>query len=69
MEHGNTAVDVEHPPVVEAAMSDDPPSPKPVCALSTTQERKLVDYLEDQFLDVTRNYKKRQVHSLVKCRA
>ena len=50
-------------------MSDDPPSPKPLCALSTTQERKLVDYLEDQFLDVTRNYKKRQVHSLAKCRA
>ncbi|KAI0081402.1 hypothetical protein K474DRAFT_1688660 [Panus rudis PR-1116 ss-1] len=28
-------------------------------ALSPTQERKLVDFLEDKFLDITRNFKKR----------
>ena len=35
--------------------------PRAIKALSPTQERKLVDYLEDRFLDVTRNYKKRSV--------
>ena len=29
--------------------------------LSAKQERKLVDYLEEQLLDITRNYKKRLV--------
>ena len=32
--------------------------------LSTSQERKLVDYLEDHLLDITRNYKKRCVFHL-----
>ena len=41
--------------------SDSPQPPKVVRALSPAQERKLVDYLEDRFLDVTRNYKKRFV--------
>ncbi|KAH9915238.1 uncharacterized protein BXZ73DRAFT_34734, partial [Epithele typhae] len=31
----------------------------PVRPLSSLQERKLVEYLEEQFLDITRNYKKR----------
>lgn len=30
-------------------------------ALSSTQERKLVDYLDEQFLELTRGYKKRSV--------
>jgi len=30
-----------------------------VTPLSTTQERRLVDYLEEQFLELTRGYKKR----------
>lgn len=34
---------------------------QPVTPLSPSQERKLMDYLEDKFLDVTRNYKKRFV--------
>ena len=34
-------------------------------ALSAKQERKLVDYIEDKFLDVTRNYKKRYFVSTV----
>ncbi|RDX47437.1 hypothetical protein OH76DRAFT_1406029 [Lentinus brumalis] len=34
-------------------------STKAVRALSPAQERKLVDHLEDRFLDITRNYKKR----------
>ena len=33
----------------------------PVMPLSTTQERRLVDYLEDQFLELTRGYKKRLI--------
>ncbi|RPD69101.1 hypothetical protein L226DRAFT_472322 [Lentinus tigrinus ALCF2SS1-7] len=32
---------------------------KTVRALSPAQERKLVDYLEDRFLEITRNFKKR----------
>ena len=36
-----------------------PPQPRAVHALSPGQERKLVDYLEDRFLDITRNFKKR----------
>lgn len=39
-----------------AAEQEPEHKPKP---LSTTQERKLVDYLEESFLDLTRNYKKR----------
>ena len=35
------------------------PPPKVVHALSQTQERNIMDYLESQFLDVTRNFKKR----------
>ena len=35
------------------------PQPRAVHALSPGQERKLVDYLEDRFLDITRNFKKR----------
>ena len=35
------------------------PQPRAVHALSQGQERKLVDYLEDRFLDITRNFKKR----------
>jgi hypothetical protein len=33
----------------------------PVAPLSATQERRLVDYLEDQFLELTRGYKKRLI--------
>ena len=33
--------------------------PRAVRALSQTQERNLMDYLEARFLDVTRNFKKR----------
>lgn len=29
--------------------------------LSATQERRLVDYLEEQFLELTRGYKKRSI--------
>ncbi|TBU40245.1 hypothetical protein BD309DRAFT_967839 [Dichomitus squalens] len=36
-----------------------PTQPKTVNALSPGQERKLVDYLEERFLDITRNFKKR----------
>lgn len=28
-------------------------------ALTSKQERKLIDYIEDKFLDITRNFKKR----------
>ena len=31
-------------------------------ALSTTQERRLLEYLEGQFLELTRGYKKRSIH-------
>jgi len=31
----------------------------PVTPLSATQEHRLVDYLEEQFLELTRGYKKR----------
>ncbi|KAL7282898.1 hypothetical protein ACG7TL_002313 [Trametes sanguinea] len=34
-------------------------TPQAVHPLSPTQERKLVDFLDDRFLDLTRNYKKR----------
>ncbi|KAI0738029.1 hypothetical protein C8Q80DRAFT_292205 [Daedaleopsis nitida] len=34
-------------------------APSPTNPLSQAQERKIVDYLEDHFLDITRNYKKR----------
>ena len=37
--------------------------PQPSRPLSQAQERKLVEYLEDHFLDLTRNFKKRLVHS------
>jgi hypothetical protein len=37
--------------------ADDPQ--KPLQALSPRQERKLVNYLDEKFLDITRNYKKR----------
>jgi hypothetical protein len=30
--------------------------------LSTTQERRLLDYLDEQFLELTRGYKKRSIH-------
>jgi len=33
----------------------------PATPLSTTQERRLVDYLEEQFLELTRGYKKRLI--------
>ena len=33
----------------------------PVTPLSTTQERRLVNYLEEQFLELTRGYKKRSI--------
>ena len=33
----------------------------PATPLSTTQERRLVDYLEEQFLELTRGYKKRSI--------
>jgi len=33
----------------------------PVTPLSTTQERRLVGYLEDQFLELSRGYKKRSI--------
>ena len=33
----------------------------PVTPLSTIQERRLVDYLEEQFLELTRGYKKRLI--------
>lgn len=32
--------------------------------LTTAQERKLMDYVEERFLDVTRNFKKRSVYSV-----
>lgn len=37
-------------------------NPKP---LSSKQERKLMDYVEDRFLDITRNFKKRSVISIM----
>lgn len=33
----------------------------PVTPLSTTQERGLVEYLEEQFLELARGYKKRSI--------
>ena len=36
----------------------------PATPLSTTQERRLVDYLEEQFLELTRGYKKRSVRAI-----
>ena len=42
-------------------------APLRVSALSQTQERKLVDYLEDKFLEVTRAYAKRLVLSRRVC--
>jgi len=36
-----------------------PTPPPPTRALSQSQERKLMDFLEDRFLDLTRNFKKR----------
>ena len=33
----------------------------PATPLSATQERRLVDYLEEQFLELTRGYKKRLI--------
>ncbi|KAM5542818.1 hypothetical protein V8D89_003779 [Ganoderma adspersum] len=39
--------------------ADTSPPPIAVRALSQTQERNLMDYLEARFLDVTRNFKKR----------
>ncbi|THH31861.1 hypothetical protein EUX98_g2307 [Antrodiella citrinella] len=40
-----------------------PTPPHPSRALSQTQERKLLDYLEDRFLDLTRNFRKRSEES------
>ena len=37
------------------------PRELPVHPLSSNQERKLVDYLEDKLLEITRNFKKRCV--------
>lgn len=34
-------------------------------ALSPNQERKLMDFLDDKFLNVTRNFKKRFVYFLM----
>ena len=57
------ANDIPEPPVetedIEVEQDVSPPPPKLVRPLSSAQERKLVDYLEDQFLEITRNYKKR----------
>ena len=39
--------------------ADTSPPPRAVRALSQTQERNLMGYLEARFLDVTRNFKKR----------
>ena len=36
----------------------------PVKSLSTTQERKLVDYLEEQFMELTRGCKKRPTRAI-----
>ncbi|KAI0628812.1 hypothetical protein C8Q77DRAFT_1067074, partial [Trametes polyzona] len=43
----------------ETSTEDVAAAPKVVHRLSAAQERKLVDYLDDQFLEVTRNFKKR----------
>ncbi|KAI0781521.1 hypothetical protein BD413DRAFT_31924 [Trametes elegans] len=42
-----------------SAPEDSEVAPNTVRALSPAQERKLVDHLEERFLEVTRNYKKR----------
>ncbi|PIL33046.1 hypothetical protein GSI_04495 [Ganoderma sinense ZZ0214-1] len=44
---------------LDQEQEDTPPPPRAVRALSQTQERNLMDYLEARFLDVTRNFKKR----------
>ncbi|KAI1791580.1 hypothetical protein LXA43DRAFT_1140102 [Ganoderma leucocontextum] len=44
---------------IDPEQTDTSPPPRAVRALSQTQERNLMDYLEDRFLDVTRNFKKR----------
>ena len=36
-------------------------TPTPIAPLSTAQERRLVDHLEEQFLELTRGYKKRLI--------
>ena len=36
-------------------------TPTPITPLSTAQERRLVDYLDEQFLELTRGYKKRLI--------
>ena len=59
----DSAFDIPELPVdtedVEVEQDISPPPPKLVRPLSSAQERKLVDYLEDKFLEITRNYKKR----------
>ena len=63
----DTAVEVDTPAqeptddIVDSAEAPDSPHPPPklVHPLSSVQERKLLDYLEEKFLDVTRNFKKR----------
>lgn len=37
-------------------------SPITVHSLSAKQERKLLDYVEDKFLEITRGFKKRYIH-------
>ena len=37
------------------------PRTNPVAPLSTTQERRLVEYLEEQFPELARGYKKRSI--------
>ena len=45
--------------VTSTNIEGSPPPTKRVRALTSTQERKLVDYLDEKFLDITRDYKKR----------
>ena len=63
----DTAVEVDTPAqeptddIIDPVESPESPHPplKLVHPLSSVQERKLLDYLEEKFLDVTRNFKKR----------
>ncbi|OJT02027.1 hypothetical protein TRAPUB_7561 [Trametes pubescens] len=53
------AADSPEPTTHPATEPEDSATPIAVHPLTAAQERKLVDYLEDRFLDVTRNSKKR----------
>ena len=51
--------------VAADTIPDQPPVSAVPRALSSVQERRLTDYLDEKFLEIQREYKKRQASSIV----